>query len=270
MQSKEHIHWKKKWYNIIFGADTKLGRQFDIVLLMAIFISVLVVMADSVDGIHQKFSFQLDVLEWFFTIIFTLEYFIRVIISPQKRKYILSFWGMIDLLSTLPAYLALFFHGPQFLLVIRIFRLLRIFRILRLTSFQNEAKQLINALRASGAKIIVFFGTIISVAIMIGTIMYIIEDNNPGFSSIPQAIYWAIVTITTVGYGDITPQSSLGQFLSAVLMIVGYAVIAVPTGIISVEFSKKIERKTLCKYCQIKVIDENAIFCSNCGKVIHN
>ena len=268
MQNNKHNSWKKKWYDIIFEADSRAGKQFDVCLLVAIFLSVLVVMADSVEEIHQKLSIQLDWIEWIFTIIFTLEYFVRIIISPNKKNYLTSTWGIIDLLSSIPTYLSLFVHGPQFLLVVRIFRLLRIFRILRLTSFQKEAKKLAEALKASGAKIIVFFVTIISMAIMIGTIMYIIEDNSPGFQSIPQAIYWAIVTITTVGYGDITPQTPLGQFFSAFLMIVGYAVIAVPTGIVSVEFSKKEEHKLSCTYCHYANNPSKAKFCTNCGKLI--
>ncbi|MFY0643696.1 MAG: ion transporter [Bacteroidia bacterium] len=255
---------KEKWHDIIFHSDTKEGRRFDILLLYAILLSVLVVMADSVPSIQTKYSLLLDVAEWVFTIVFTIEYIMRIYISDKPKKYILSFWGIIDLLATIPTYLSLIVAGPQFLLMIRVFRLLRVFRVLRLRSFMVEAQTLANAIQRSGAKITVFFVTVLIVVIVMGTIMYVIEPPEAGFSSIPRSVYWAIVTLTTVGYGDITPVTALGQFLSAMLMILGYAVIAVPTGIVSVEFSQS-KQLVECLNCGNVHNDKDAIYCKSCG-----
>lgn len=264
-KDRKYSSWKAKWYDIIFEADTKQGRRFDIILLWAILFSVLVVMAESVKDINKQFGHELILIEYVFTVLFTLEYVTRIVISEKPKEYILSFWGIIDLLSILPTYLALVFGVSQTLLVIRVFRLLRVFRVYRLTSFMSEAKSLGLSIRRSGAKIVVFFTTVLIIVIIMGTVMYTIEPPEANFSSIPRSIYWAIVTLTTVGYGDITPVTSLGQFLSAMLMILGYAVIAVPTGIVSVEYSqtKKLKECPSCKF------QENALgakFCQNCGE----
>ena len=258
------LSFKERWHRIIFEADTKQGRRFDILLLWAILLSVLAVMATSVGSIYKRFGLELDLLEYCFTVIFTLEYGMRIYLSPEPRKYIFSFWGIIDLLATIPTYLSFFVHGPQFLLMIRVFRLLRVFRVLRLTSFTVEAESLVLAMRRSGAKIVVFFVTVLIIVIVMGTLMYMIEPPEAGFSSIPRSVYWAIVTLTTVGYGDIAPVTALGQFFSAMLMILGYAVIAVPTGIVSVEFNNQ-RKRIICPSCGNDRLMEGAKFCSNCG-----
>jgi voltage-gated potassium channel len=261
----EPITFKQRWYQIIFEADTKAGKRFDVILLWLILLSVLVVMAESVTLLSQKFSTLLRIAEWMFTIIFTLEYLVRLYVSPKPIKYVLSFWGLVDLLSTLPTYFSLFYHSARYLLVLRSFRLMRIFRVLRLTQYLNEAKQLTHALKNSGAKIIVFFGVILGVVIFMGTLMYIIEGPEHGYTSIPRGIYWAIVTLTTVGYGDITPQTVVGQFLSSILMILGYAVIAVPTGIVTVELTNSKSQKS-CTRCGNKNNDSDARYCKICSE----
>lgn len=255
---------KEKWHHIIFGADTKEGRRFDIWLLWAILASVVVIMTDSVAEAHDKYGTELRYLEYFFTALFTLEYIARLYVSHDKMKYAKSGWGLVDLLSTLPTYLGIFFHGPQFFTVFRTFRLLRIFRVLRLTSFMGEAQNMGKALKRSGAKITVFFGVVLIVVVVMGTVMYLLEPPEAGFTSIPRSIYWAIVTLTTVGYGDIAPVTAIGQFLSAVLMILGYAVIAVPTGIVSVEMAQTNDG-IICSNCHHLEKDISSKFCRECG-----
>jgi voltage-gated potassium channel len=264
IKDRKYSSRKEKWHEIIFGADTIEGRRFDIWLLWLILISVLVVMADSVNEIHDEYRTELKYIEFFFTAIFTLEYLARIYISEKPRKYIFSFWGIIDLISTLPTYLGLFFHGPQFFRILRIVRLLRVFRVLRLTSFMVEAQGLGSAIKKSSAKIIVFFGFVLIIVVVMGTIMYVIEPPEAGFTSIPRGIYWAVVTLTTVGYGDIAPITALGQFLSAILMILGYAVIAVPTGIVSVEMSQQ-NNMVACLKCGNAHNDVDATYCKKCG-----
>lgn len=255
---------KQKWHHIIFGADTIEGRRFDIWLLWAILASVVVIMLDSIVEVHDHYGDELHYLEYFFTGVFTLEYIARVYVSEDKKKYVFSLWGLLDLLSTLPTYLSIFIHGPQLFSVLRIIRLMRIFRVLRLTSFMGEAQNMGKALRRSGAKITVFFGAVLIVVIVMGTVMYMIEPPEAGFTSIPRSIYWAIVTLTTVGYGDIAPVTAIGQFLSAALMILGYAIIAVPTGIVSVEMSQTNER-IVCSNCSHLEKDLSAKYCKQCG-----
>lgn len=264
IKKEDHKDFKSYWFEIIFEADTKEGRRFDILLLYAILLSILAVMAESVPSLTEKYGMILTIAEYIFTVVFTVEYLMRIYISPKPRKYIFSFWGIIDLLATIPTYLALLFQGPQVLLMIRIFRLLRVFRVLRLTSFMVQAQSLAAAIKRSSAKIIVFFVTVLIIVIVMGTIMYIIEPPEAGFNSIPQSVYWAIVTLTTVGYGDITPITPLGQFLSAMLMILGYAVIAVPTGIVSVELSQN-PKVIECSNCGNLRNDMDAVHCKNCG-----
>lgn len=260
---------KEEWHEIIFGADTIEGRRFDMALLIAILLSVLAIMAESVPQIDAKYEVALTWIEIFFTILFSIEYVVRIYVSTSPRKYIFSFWGVIDLLSTLPTYLALIVHGPQVFTMLRIVRLLRIFRVLRLTSFLVEAKGLGRAIQRSGAKITVFFGVVLIIVIVMGTVMYTIESAEAGFTSIPRSIYWAIVTLTTVGYGDIAPVTPLGQFLSAMLMILGYAVIAVPTGVVSVEMSK-IERVVgVCDNCGHIEKQRGSDYCRECGNKLN-
>ena len=265
---KKKLTLRQKWSEIIFGHHTKEGKAFDVILLWAILLSILAVILESVSSIKLKYGTILTALEWVFTILFTIEYILRIIISKRPLRYIFSFYGIVDLLSTIPTYLALFFVGPQFLATIRIFRLLRVFRVLKLTRYMGESKSLGQALLASRAKIIIFMGVILSTTVLIGTLMYIIEGSyeNTEFTSIPRSIYWAIVTITTVGYGDIAPVTAFGQFLSAVLMILGYAIIAVPTGIVTSEMAKQNPGKIDCPRCGNLQNDSDARFCKQCGE----
>lgn len=259
------LNRKQRWHEIIFGSNTREGKNFDIALLWAILISICVVMLSSIGTLDHDYGKLLINIEWFFTILFSIEYIVRVYVSEKPRSYIMSFWGIIDLISTIPTYLALFIEGPQYLLMIRILRLLRVFRILSLKRYSVEARSLGRSMQASGAKITVFFAIILILVILMGTLMYIVEGPDNGFVSIPFSIYWAIVTITTVGYGDVTPSTVLGQILSSALMIIGYAVIAVPTGIVSVGIAQQTKNNQACSSCGNKDNDEDASFCKKCG-----
>jgi voltage-gated potassium channel len=258
-----------KMYEIIFEADTKAGRIFDVVLLCLIIASVLIILVESMPPMKQRFGSELNIIEWIFTIIFTAEYAARVWAVPYKRKYIFSFFGIIDLVSVLPTYLGIFFAGAQSLMVIRILRLLRVFRIFKLSRFIGEGQNLTRAMKASQHKIIVFLLTVLTSVIIFGTLMYMIEGPANGFTSIPQSIYWAIVTMTTVGYGDIAPHTALGQTLASVIMILGYGIIAVPTGIVSAEMVQIKTREKLttqvCPHCLREGHDIDATFCKFCG-----
>ena len=255
---------RSKLFHIVFGTDTKAEKRFDIVLLWIILFSVFVVMLESVPSLGSLYSFEFYTIEWFLTIVFTAEYLLRLWITPKPLKYMISFWGIIDLLSIIPTYLSLFTEGYHYLLVVRIFRLLRIFRILKLVRFSSEAQGLIEALKSSLYKISIFFVTVITIVTLMGTVMYVVEGGEEGFSSIPQSIYWAIVTITTVGYGDLVPHTVLGKFLSSAAMIIGYAIIAVPTGIVTVAMSKSKDFTLKCDTCNTKNTSESN-FCSHCG-----
>lgn len=258
---------RKNLHNIIFNADTKEGRRFDIILLIAILINVSLVMMESMPEIGQKHPKTFYIIDWIFTIIFTLEYAFRIYSSPDRKKYIFSYWGFIDLLSILPTYLSLIFAGYHYLLMIRVLRLLRVFRILRLMKFTREGQLLLQALKLSAYKITVFISFMFAFSVLIGTLMYFIEHCNSGFSSIPASIYWAIVTITTVGFGDIVPATYLGKCLASLIMLSGYAIIAVPTGIVTVELSKIKNKKINCMKCKYRA-DLDDKYCSNCGTPI--
>lgn len=255
---------RKRLYHIIFEHNTKAGKRFDVVLLWLILISVMVVIAESIPEVHLAFFPVFYTVEWFFTIIFTIEYMLRIWSSPKPLKYIFSFWGLIDLMAIMPTYLGMLFSGYHYLQTVRIFRLLRVFRILRLVRFSREAQFLLNALRASSYKIGVFILTVLSIVTLLGTLMYVIEGSERGFTSIPQSIYWAIVTVTTVGFGDIVPQTVVGKLLSSLAMIIGYAIIAVPTGIITVELSKGQGGIKYCPDCGNPNPDI-AKYCNQCG-----
>lgn len=259
-------------HEIVFEADTPTGKWFDIGLLVLIVLSVLVVMLESSQEWYEAYGELFRVLEWIFTIVFTLEYLLRLYVTVRPMNYALSFYGVIDLVAILPSYLSYFLVGSQYFVVIRVLRLLRIFRIFKLGKFLSEGNQLRHALIASRNKITVFLFTITLLIVVIGSLMYLIEGGveNTGFSSIPKSIYWAIVTLTTVGYGDITPQTSVGQFLSAAVMILGYAIIAVPTGIVTSEImgnnkSNKYHNTQVCRYCAREGHDDDAVYCKHCG-----
>ena len=254
-------------YHVIFEANTPLARGFDLCLMACILISVGLVMLDSVDSIHQTWHRELYIAEWFFTIIFTLEYLLRLYSIGKPLKYATSFFGLIDLLCIIPTYLSLFFAGTQVMLVVRLIRVLRIFRILKLFHYVGEAAALTKAMQASRRKITVFLFTVLTMVVIFGSLMYVIEGPKNGFTSIPRSIYWAVVTLTTVGYGDITPQTNFGQLLSAIVMIMGYGVIAVPTGIVTVELSQTMKRHMIlvCHGCGEEGHEADADYCKYCG-----
>jgi voltage-gated potassium channel len=261
---------KKRIFTIIFGTDTPAGKTFDVVLLILIILSVSAVILESVASLRESYHNIFFSAEWFFTIVFTIEYALRVISSPRPWKYMKSFYGIIDLLAILPTYMGLIFDTSTFLLTIRALRLFRMFRIFKLGRYLREAAVLVQALQLSMRKIIVFFGGVLTLIMILGSLMYLIEGEENGFTSIPQSIYWAIVTVTTVGYGDIAPVTVLGKMLASVAMLTGYSIIAVPTGIISVEISKAVRsgnlaRPTTCKGCNHKDHDPDAMYCKVCG-----
>ena len=271
---KEHSTWKKKLHEIIYEADTPSGKWFDIILLFLILASIAVVMLESVSEIGHNYAYELDLAEWTITILFTLEYFARIVVIKKPKEYIFSFYGIIDLLSTIPKYLSLFFIGSHALIALRALRLLRVFRILKLARFIGEGNELANALKASRAKISVFLLAIFMLCIVLGTLMYMIEGGSGGgFTSIPRSVYWAIVTLTTVGYGDIAPVTPFGQFIASIIMILGYAVIAVPTGIVSSEMTKDRKKVHLntqsCTQCSASNHRDDADFCYECGHEIN-
>lgn len=261
---------KEKLYIIIFEADTPGGKAFDVVLLFLIGFSVLFVMLESVPSVNKEIGHWLIKAEWGITILFTIEYILRLWISTKTKKYLFSFYGIIDLLAVFPAYLGLIFPGTHGLSVVRSLRLLRVFRILKLTRYLSESNVLMTALRASKHKISVFLFAVIMLVTVLGSVMYIVESHESGFTSIPQSIYWAIVTLTTVGYGDIAPATVTGKFISSIVMIMGYAIIAVPTGIVSAEMTqlknKNKASDTQCPHCGKHSKEDDARFCKYCGK----
>jgi len=261
--------WKQRLHDIIFEADTPAGRLFNFFLLLIIVLSTVVVMLESIPSKAANHSDLFVKLEWIFTILFTIEYVFRLIVVNHKKRYVLSFFGIVDLLSILPSYLALFLAGTQVLIVIRILRLLRVFRILKLAQFVGAADVLRVALTSSRHKIGVFLLTVMMSVIIAGTLMYLIEGAEHGFTSIPVSIYWAIVTMTTVGYGDIAPHTAVGQTLASLIMILGYGIIAVPTGIVSAEMyqlrAKEKITTQVCPNCLKEGHDADAIYCKFCG-----
>lgn len=265
--------WRRRLYIIIFESDTPGGKAFDVVLLVLILLSILTVILESVASIQAAYGAELYMLEWFFTICFTAEYVLRIISAGYPWRYIFSFFGLVDLLSVLPSYLSLLYSGTRFLLVIRGLRLLRIFRVLKLTRYLGEAETLQMALRNSVYKIIVFIGAVLVVVVIIGAMMYMVEGPENGFTDIPTSIYWAIVTITTVGFGDITPLTPAGKFLASLLMLLGYGIIAVPTGIVSAELTKADRAQypsvSACARCKPEDHAPDAGFCRFCGATLH-
>lgn len=262
---------RQKLYEIIFEADTPAGKLFDVVLLFVILLSVALVMLESVPFIRQDYRPILRIMEWIITGIFTVEYLLRIIIIRKPFRYIFSFYGIIDFLSVIPTYIGLFLVGSHSLVVIRILRMLRVFRILKLSRYTQAGRSLARALWASREKISVFIFFVIVLVIVVGTIMYLIEGEEHGFTSIPRGIYWAIVTLTTVGYGDISPQTPFGQFMASIVMIMGYAIIAVPTGIVTAEIINPSNRDNtqVCPQCLWSHHDDDAVFCKKCGAKIN-
>ncbi|HDZ14562.1 hypothetical protein LCGC14_1504600 [marine sediment metagenome] len=278
LDTKPKKGWKFRVHEIIYEADTPLGKWFDILLFILIIISVLLVMFESVKWIDATYHRTLLVLEWIVTILFTIEYIARIITIKKPWKYIFSFYGIIDFLSTIPLYLSYIFAGSQALLAIRAFRLIRVFRILKLVQFLGEASQLKKALKASRAKITVFLFAVLIVAVILGTVMYLIEGEEAGFTSIPTSIYWTIVTLTTVGYGDIAPITAQGQLIATIIMLLGYGIIAVPTGIVTAEMGKSGDgtkkpaeepyvhvNTQACTTCAREGHRDGAKYCFNCG-----
>ena len=264
---------KNKIYDVIFGYESKAGKLFDIVLICMILISVSAVLLDSVSSVNIRFGYELLRLEWFFTIVFTIEYALRLYSTPNPRGYVLSFYGIIDLFSILPTYIAFLFPAAAYMVVIRILRVLRIFRILKLLRYMGEANLLFSALLNARRKIFIFLFSVMTLVVIFGAVMFVLEGPEHGFDNIPISIYWAIVTITTVGYGDISPQTPLGQMVASLTMICGYAIIAVPTGIIGAELMQEVQRRghrTLsvereCARCKTSNHDMDANYCKYCG-----
>lgn len=269
---------KKKLYDIIFESETPAGKAFDVTLIACIVLSIVLVVIESFEGVSGKFSLTLQVLEYLFTFFFTTEYLLRLYCSPNPRHYALSFFGIIDLLATLPLYITWIFGPARYLMIVRVFRLIRVFRVFKLFNFLNEGNLLLRALHASSRKIAVFFLFVIIMVISLGTLMYMIEGQEPGtaFNNIPNSIYWACVTLTTVGYGDIAPVTGLGRFLSSIVMLLGYTIIAVPTGIFSASMVEMVRKenglneneKRGCPQCGKRRHGKDAIFCNHCGAML--
>jgi voltage-gated potassium channel len=287
-QAKSRLNlFRQKVYIIIYGVNTPAGKAFDIGLLIVILLSVFTIMLETVKGIDLIFHKELMLLEWIFMVLFGLEYALRIFVSKKPLKYIFSFYGIIDLLSILPMFFSIFISGSHIFGSLRILRLLRLFRVLKLMEFMQESSKLKVALMASRAKVVVFLYTVMIISILIGTLMYYIEGPGNGFTSIPKSVFYTIVTLTTVGYGDMVPVTPVGQFLSLVLMITGYGIIAVPTGIVGVEIAKQFSRATtehsqntpsaqhsglngiVCAHCNREGHRDDAEYCYHCGHSLH-
>ena len=269
-QPKEEQGWKFKLHEIIYGTHTPAGKLFDIALLVVILYSVIIVMLESIPRYDVKYHTYLDISEWVVTILFTIEYILRIICIKKPKKYIFSFFGVIDFLSTIPKYLSFIVGGSQYFTAFRALRLLRVFRILKLVRYIGESNNLLRALKASKTKIFVFVFFVLIVSVLLGTIMYLVEGPEHGFNSIPHSVYWTIVTLTTVGYGDISPETGLGQLIATFIMIVGYGIIAVPTGIVSAEYvtdkkRRKKDKQKNCPECSTNILREDAQYCRVCG-----
>lgn len=273
--------WRRKLHDIIFLADTPSGKAFDVVLIVAIVMSVIVVMLDTVQAYSDRYGDVLITLEWGFTVLFTVEYVLRLLTAPSAKRYARSFFGLVDLFAVLPSYLSLLFPAGRFLLVVRGIRVLRVFRVLKLVEYVGEAAILGRALRASRVKITVFLFSVLTIVLIVGAAMYLVEGPEHGFTSIPRASYWAIVTLTTVGYGDIAPQTALGQAMASLVMILGYGIIAVPTGIVTVELGRAASaaraipgaaaaiREGVCRRCGMGSHPQDSRFCRGCGEALY-
>lgn len=265
--------WRARWFHIIFDHDDRPSRLFDVVLIVAILSSILVTVLDSVADLHDRATRLFYLLEWLFTLLFTAEYLLRIAVVDRPRAYMRSFFGVVDLLAVLPTYLSLFFVGSQYLLVVRALRILRIFRVLKMTRYINESNLLWSALLRGRHKILVFISTILTLVLIFGALMYLVEGPDNGFSSIPKSMYWAVVTLTTVGFGDITPHTTLGQLLTSVIMLVGYGIIAVPTGIFAAELAagmREARQRIACPACRLADHETDARYCRHCGAALEH
>ena len=262
---------RERLRKIIFYSEGPWEKLFDLALICTILASVSVVMLESISWIREEWSYELHVAEWFFTILFTIEYVIRLYVARNAKRYACSFFGVVDALSILPTFLDLIFPGSRFLMPVRALRVLRVFRVLKLTHYVGEANVLVKAVRESGRKITVFIFCVVTLATILGAIMYLVEGEENGFTSIPKSVYWAIVTLTTVGYGDISPQTTVGQVFASMIMIMGYGIIAVPTGIVTAEITRasaNMRKLLACHECGEQEHDSDAIFCKTCGQVL--
>ncbi|MCP4266014.1 MAG: ion transporter [Candidatus Brocadiaceae bacterium] len=269
---KKNNNWQDVLYDIIFKADTTAGKSFDIAVIVIIALSVITVIINTVEVIELEYGKILRIAEWVFTIIFTIEYILRLICCRRHVAYARSFFGVVDLFAILPTYISLLLPSSHVLVVIRILRVLRIFRVLKLVKYIGESELLIDALRSSRRKITVFLFSVITIVIIFGSIMYIVETPESGFTNIPQSIYWAVVTLTTVGYGDMTPQTQIGKAISMVIMVMGYGILAVPTGIVTAEITRSMGHNkitsNICEGCGYRWHDDDAVYCKHCGNTI--
>jgi voltage-gated potassium channel len=268
--NRKSANWRERLHEVIYESNTTAGKVFDVSLLVLILASMLIVVLDSIAAWRKDYGHIFNILEWIFTIIFTIEFLLRLISLKNPWRYVFSFLGLIDILAIIPSYLSIFFAGAESLLVLRALRLLRIFRIFKLSHFISEMRFLGTAMRGSLRKISIFMMIVLMLVIILGSIMYLVESGQNGFSSIPESIYWAIVTITTVGYGDITPVTTMGKFVASLIMLIGYAIIAVPTGIVTTEMAlaarSKGQQHEVCPRCGKEGHDADASYCKQCGE----
>jgi len=263
----EDILWKRFLYRIIYRSDTKLGKLFDIILLSLILISTAIIMMESIPKLDKKFHVYFIISEWIISIFFTAEYWSRIAVLKNRKHYIFSFFGIIDFLSLVPFYLSFFFPVTKYFLIFRMLRMLRVFRVFNLLDFMNDGSVIVRALKNSSRKIYIFLLFLIIFSVIVGSLMFMVEGGRPGFETIPQSIYWAVVTVTTVGYGDVSPITPMGKFFAVILMLAGYSIIAVPTGIVTAEMRNKRQNlELICDRCGNEDIDDDARYCKQCGK----
>ncbi|WP_346984644.1 ion transporter [Chryseobacterium sp. POE27] len=263
----EDAWWKRYLYRIIYRSDTKLGKLFDIILLSLILISTAIIMMESIPRLDKRFHYTFIILEWIISIFFSAEYFSRIAVVKNKRHYIFSFFGIIDFLALVPFYLSFFFPVTKYFLIFRMLRMLRVFRVFNLMDFMNDGSVIVRALKNSSRKIYIFLLFLIIFSVIVGSLMFMVEGGRPGFETIPQSIYWAVVTVTTVGYGDVSPITPMGKFFAVILMLAGYSIIAVPTGIVTAEMRNKRQNLgKICDRCGNEDIDDDARYCKQCGK----
>ena len=259
--------WKRFLYRVIYRSDTKLGKFFDIALLSLILVSTFIIMMESVPKLDKKFHVYFIISEWVISVFFTVEYWARIAVLKNKKHYIFSFFGIIDFLSLVPFYLSFFFPVTKYFLIFRMLRMLRVFRVFNLLDFMNDGSVIVRALRNSSRKIYIFLLFLIIFSVIVGSLMFMVEGGRPGFETIPQSIYWAVVTVTTVGYGDVSPITPMGKFFAVILMLAGYSIIAVPTGIVTAEMRNKRQNlELICERCGNEDIDDDARYCKQCGK----